>query len=41
MVDNFTHPNRSYLGQGNNIPSTIPTPIPEVEGSSQPGRELS
>lgn len=41
MVDNSIHPNHSSFGQGSNIWCTIPTRIPEVGGSSQPGLELA
>lgn len=41
MVDNSTRPNHSSSCQGNNILSTIQTPILEVGGYSQPGPKFS
>lgn len=36
MADNSTNLHRNSSGQGNNIPNTSPTHIPEVHRSSQP-----
>jgi len=41
MVDNYSHPNHSVSGQGSNIQNTIPTPIIEIGGYSQPSPELA
>ena len=41
MDDNSSHSIHSYFGQAINILSNIPTPIPEVERSSQSILELA